>query len=193
MELEVSIELGILLPEGISDEVVSIDELVIMSDDEEVAEDIEELVVPGSSSEVVDELIVAEEELSETEDGPSEALDELLNVVDGSTSLSVLDELLELSEDELGAVDVMTELLDSLEVLLTPELLGSTEDEAELEDTALDTMLLERLLETADEVTALDDAEEIIDEDGGMPGQEVPVVTTAVIVVVAEFVTVYKD
>ncbi|RAR02546.1 hypothetical protein DDE82_005789 [Stemphylium lycopersici] len=190
-ELEVSIELETLLPEGVSDDVVSIEELVIMSDDEdEMAEDVEELLVPGSSSEVVDELVVAEEELSETVDGPSE----------------VLDELLELPEDELRAVDVMmTELLDSLEVLLTAELLGSTEDEAELddempvllEDTALETMLrerlLERLLETADEVAALEDAEDTIEEGCGMPGQEVPVVTTVVTVVIAEFVTVYND
>jgi hypothetical protein len=71
------------------------------------------------------------------------------------------------------------------------------EDVAELEelsvlvdDAVLDIVLLETLLGIEEEVAMLDDVEELIEDDGVLTGQDVPVVKTVVIVVVAVLVTV---
>ncbi|EOA91971.1 uncharacterized protein SETTUDRAFT_30463 [Exserohilum turcica Et28A] len=106
--------------------------------------------------------------------------DELL-VTDTSlvgTTLVPDDDALELS-DELDAVDVTLELLELLDALAVP--LGPA-DVAELDEEL--SIPLDLLLEDEDDPAKLDTGE--------LTGQEVPVVTTAVNVVVAVFVTVYQ-
>lgn len=115
--------------------------------------------------------------------------------------------LLKLAGDELDAVDVTIVLLKLpvalAEVLLSKELLlGAAQDVADpevvpvalretllvLKDTVeLESVLLRPLLDTEDIVAEIDGS-----DDSDTLGQKLPVVTTAVIVVVAVFVTIWQ-
>ncbi|KAJ5027654.1 hypothetical protein J3E72DRAFT_373170 [Bipolaris maydis] len=90
----------------------------------------------------------------------AELLTELLGLVDGPTSLPVLDRLFRLVGDELDPVIVTLELLKLLVTLadvLTNELLLSVEDVSEL-DKVLTVLLTDALLGPVEDVVGLDDA-----------------------------------
>jgi hypothetical protein len=167
--------------------------------------------VVDETSEVVDETSKVVDEVSKVLDGsvevPDKLLDELLERVDVSTSLVVLDELPEAVNDVIEA-DNVAEGLDAGAVLVellylvddTKELSVLNEDETELDDLfvlvdddVLEAMLLEIPLDMEEEEIMLDDIEELIEDELGMTGQDVPVVKTVVIVVVAVLVTVYDS
>ncbi|EMD67999.1 hypothetical protein COCSADRAFT_156464 [Bipolaris sorokiniana ND90Pr] len=90
----------------------------------------------------------------------AELLTELLAVVDGPTSLPVLDRLLRLVGDELDPVIVTLELLKLLVALadvLTNELLLSVEGVSEL-DKVLSVLLTDALLDPVEDIVELDNA-----------------------------------
>ncbi|XP_014561001.1 hypothetical protein COCVIDRAFT_34023 [Bipolaris victoriae FI3] len=96
----------------------------------------------------------------------AELLTELLAMVDGTTSLPVLDRLLRLVGDELGPVAVTLELLKLLvalaDVLLTNELLLLVKDVTELDKVLpvllTDALLTEALLDPVEDAVELDNA-----------------------------------
>lgn len=181
-----------MLSETVTDNVVLTEELVVEADHQnDVVDGTRELFVANVLFEKLNVLLGdADESVIETtlvaDDDPLKLLmllndaDELL-VTDTSlvgTTLVPDDDALELS-DELDAVDVTLELLELLDALAVP--LGPA-DVAELDEEL--SIPLDLLLEDEDDPAKLDTGE--------LTGQEVPVVTTAVNVVVAVFVTVYQ-
>ncbi len=224
MELDMSDALDDVLLERLSVDAVDDKELVGEMDDEDMealgvllelkspSDAVEELIdALDEVSEVVDETSKVVDEVSKVLDGsvevPDKLLDELLERVDVSTSLVVLDELPEAVNDVIEA-DNVAEGLDAGAVLVellylvddTKELSVLNEDETELDDLfvlvdddVLEAMLLEIPLDMEEEEIMLDDIEELIEDELGMTGQDVSVVKTVVIVVVAVLVTVYDS
>ncbi|CAN9107622.1 unnamed protein product [Alternaria alternata] len=204
MELEVSDELEEELLERLSEEVVEDIELVGVALDEELGE-LSVLLVIGFSSEVVEELLDAVDEVPEVVG--SSIVDELPELEDAVVD-AVETDVEELKE--LKVVGVLDELLDSvgedeeLPVLdddvvgLEEELSVLADDVAELEegplvfvdDNVLEITLLVTLLDNEEDVCVLDEIGELAEDEGVNTGHDVPVVEILVMVVVAVLVTV---
>jgi hypothetical protein len=175
-------------------------------------EELLELIV--GSLEVDDDPLEVLEELLDVVDGivSLEVLDELLDETDDA--LEVVDDGLELVEEavelEVAKLEVLEESLDVLDELLAVEELLDKTDEDDgvsvlvddvlalddelsvlVDDTVLEMVLLDRLLDSEEEVAELETVEELKDEEGVMTGQEVPVVKVVVIVVNAVDVVGY--
>ncbi|CAN9092720.1 unnamed protein product [Alternaria alternata] len=204
MELEVSDELEEELLERLSEEVVEDIELVGVALDEELGE-LSVLLVIGFSSEVVEELLDAVDEVPEVVG--SSIVDELPELEDAVVD-AVETDVEELKE--LKVVGVLDELLDSvgedeeLPVLdddvvgLEEKLSVLADDVAELEegplvlvdDNVLEITLLVTLLDNEEDVSVLDEIGELAEDEGVNTGHDVPVVEILVMVVVAVLVTV---